>query len=238
MVDLLDQLYLDQADGLPGSTYYRNRVDCKDILGDNRAASSGIYEIKTWKSKSKIKVLCDMETSGGGWTVFHNRFDGSVDFYRNFTDYENGFGDIAGEFWLGFKYMQEMVKAGQSQLLLQVTAKDRSTGHELAGDFSLRSENLYYEDQILFSLGIATRYRCLLGLSGAAFTTMDRDVEINCAEQMRSPWWYRNCGDEICNLHGKYGENGPAGYYHQGIAGYYEPLKASRMMFRRKHGYF
>ena len=31
----------------------------------------------------------------------HNRYDGSVDFARNWTSYENFFGDFNGEFWLG-----------------------------------------------------------------------------------------------------------------------------------------
>jgi hypothetical protein len=33
--------------------------------------------------------------------VFQYRFNGSVDFYRNFSDYERGFGSLDGEFWLG-----------------------------------------------------------------------------------------------------------------------------------------
>jgi hypothetical protein len=31
-----------------------------------------------------------------------------VDFYRNFSEYENGFGDLNGEFWLGMNPLPEL----------------------------------------------------------------------------------------------------------------------------------
>ena len=40
--------------------------------------------------------------------VFQKRVNGSVDFYRSFNEYENGFGSVYGEFWLGI-YMSHLV---------------------------------------------------------------------------------------------------------------------------------
>lgn len=33
--------------------------------------------------------------------VFQHRYNGTVDFYRNFSEYVHGFGDLNTEFWLG-----------------------------------------------------------------------------------------------------------------------------------------
>ena len=44
---------------------------------------------------------CDAYNDGGGWLVVQRRKDGSVSFDRGWIEYEEGFGDLNGEFWYG-----------------------------------------------------------------------------------------------------------------------------------------
>ena len=37
---------------------------------------------------NSLQVFCDMETSGGGWTLIQRRENGNVNFQRNWTDYK------------------------------------------------------------------------------------------------------------------------------------------------------
>ncbi|KAL9986478.1 hypothetical protein ACROYT_G000633 [Oculina patagonica] len=54
---------------------------------------SGVYVIDP-DGLGAFEVFCDQNTTGGGWTVFQKRFDGSVDFYRGWDDYKRGFGNL------------------------------------------------------------------------------------------------------------------------------------------------
>ena len=53
----------------------------------------GVYSVSI-RNGSPIKVYCDMTIDRDGWIVIQKRFDGSVDFNRNWTDYKNGFSDL------------------------------------------------------------------------------------------------------------------------------------------------
>ncbi|UYV65822.1 hypothetical protein LAZ67_3005564 [Cordylochernes scorpioides] len=76
--------------------------DCSETI-PCQSVASGVREIWPLAGESH-KVYCDMETDGGGWTVFQRRgqFNNPQDyFYRNWTDYRRGFGNLEKEFWLG-----------------------------------------------------------------------------------------------------------------------------------------
>ena len=61
---------------------------------------NGIYKIHQNILKI-IQVYCDQTTNGGGWTVLQRRIDGSVDFFRDWEHYKQGFGNLQNEHWLG-----------------------------------------------------------------------------------------------------------------------------------------
>ena len=47
-----------------------------------------------------------------GWTLIERRQDGSVDFYRTWDEYRDGFGDLEGEFWLGNEHIYQITNQG------------------------------------------------------------------------------------------------------------------------------
>ena len=86
--------------------------------------SSGVYTMSNFcgVNCSTTKVYCDTGSGGGGWTVLQRRFDHSVDFFnRDWVEYEDGFGDIYGEFWLGLRSMHCLTSKGKWELRIEYT---------------------------------------------------------------------------------------------------------------------
>ena len=115
-----------------------------------------------------------METDGGGWTVFQRRKDGSVDFYRNWTDYEEGFGDLNGEFWLGLSKMHRLTQDG-TDYTLRVDLEDfeNETRYAKYTTFNIGDSTTNYTITLGGYSGDAGD--SLSGHNGRKFTTKDRD---------------------------------------------------------------
>jgi ficolin len=72
------------------------------------------------------------------------RVDGSVDFYRNWTEYKNGFGKLTGEFWLGLDKIHRLSANGQNVLRVDLESFENETRYANFGTFAVGNENEGY----------------------------------------------------------------------------------------------
>ena len=185
--------------------------DCDDIKNQGYS-KNGVFRINpnpTCTSKSSFKVVCDLESSCGGWTVIQRRFDGSVDFYKGWNDYEDGFGSLTGEYWLGLEKLHRLTRNGDWTLRVELEDFYGNVTYAEYSDFSIGDNSTYYRLSFEEYRGIAGD--SLKYYADAAFSTFDEDRDtknkFNCAQYFQGAWWYgRGCRD---NYYGYANLNGP-----------------------------
>ncbi|KAM4663906.1 ficolin-1-like isoform 1-T1 [Discoglossus pictus] len=176
--------------------------NCKELL-DQGSVLSDWYTIYP-DGDQPLKVLCDMHTDGGGWTVFQRRWDGSVDFFRDWKSYKTGFGSRLNEFWLGNDNLHKITSAGTWELRIDLQDFENTKHFAKYSSFKI--------------LGEAEKYKLLLGdfKEGNAgdsmavhgnikFSTKEQDNDQysgNCADMHNGGWWYSDCLH--ANLNGLY----------------------------------
>ena len=88
-----------------------NCCELKLILSDY--AKNGVYKLRKGKFPGSDNAYCDMTTDGGGWNVIQRNRKGSLmNFNRNWTDYEKGFGDLNTDFWYGLEEINCLTQRG------------------------------------------------------------------------------------------------------------------------------
>ena len=92
------------------------------------------------KKKSILNVACLSCAA----QVFQRRHNGSVDFFRNWTDYKSGFGSIGGEFWLGNDNIHSLTSNGSNVLRIDMEAFDGETRFAQYTGFSVDDESANY----------------------------------------------------------------------------------------------
>ena len=175
---------------------------------------------------------------GDGWIVIQRRMDGSVDFYRNWKDYVEGFGDLEGEFWLGLDKINQLT-AIDRELYVVLTDYDQDMKTAIYSQFRIDDGDKEYQLHVSGFQGNPAG-DSLSYHNGQKFSTKDRDNDIhfgnNCAVQHTGAWWYKNCLHS--NLNGRY-LVGTTTTYSEGVIwktfkGFQYSLKRTEMMIRPK----
>ncbi|XP_072931047.1 fibrinogen C domain-containing protein 1-like isoform X2 [Epargyreus clarus] len=213
----------------------RYPTDCYEIQiqGFN---VSGIYKIKP-DDMEPFYVLCDLNTAGGGWTVFQNRFDGSQDFYKSWPEYKHGFGNLAGEFWLGLEKLNFLTNQKLYELRIEMESQ---LGQEAFAAYSVFTIGPEHEGYRISTLGAfhGSAGDSLSYHAGQKFSTYDFDNDEwkdgSCASEHGGAWWYKEC--DKSNLNGKYSMNTEEqqgqSIYWISFKGPTTPLTKTRMMLR------
>nr|XP_026691421.1 fibrinogen C domain-containing protein 1-B-like [Ciona intestinalis] len=162
-------------------------------------------------SNNSFQVYCDLSGTEleAGWTVIQRRYDGSVDFYRNWNEYVTGFGNKNGEYWLGLENIKILTESFVRLRIEMVTCANQSFYAEY-GLFKVHAASSNYTLEVKSKTGTA-RDSFISWHNGQSFTTYDRDNDLfngteysnqNCAIAYHGAWWYRDC--YISNLNGLY----------------------------------
>ncbi|MCL4163804.1 UNVERIFIED_CONTAM: hypothetical protein GTU68_059073 [Idotea baltica] len=167
-------------------------------MGETESGVQTVYPLCS-NGHSPVSVFCDQITDGGGWTVIQRRADLPLreDFFRGWLDYQIGFGNLTGEFWLGLDNIHALVN--ETHMELRVDLEDFD-GEKRWAKYDL----FHIEDS-------AGKYRLKLGDAGDAlsidsdqqFSTKDADHDsssrLNCAEECKGAWWYKDCSHSNLN---------------------------------------
>ncbi|XP_061438082.1 fibroleukin [Rhineura floridana] len=247
-VNSLDHKCVSSPALQPNSVIQLPQGDCSNYFAAG-ARHDGIYKITPDPQNESFDVYCDMESMGGGWTVFQTRQDGSTNFNRTWNEYKNGFGNLSREFWLGNDKINLLTKSKVMELRIELEDFNGVRKFAKYGQFYVANERLKYR----LSIGSYS------GTAGDAlnkkrhnhdqrfFTTPDIDNDRyilgNCGAYYSSGWWFDACF--AANLNGKYYHKKYQGI-HNGIywdswpgvsdnlIGYRQSFKKVKMMMRPK----
>ena len=172
---------------------------CLGYNNNYNVKSSGVYTIANFCGVkcSNTRVYCDTSSGGGGWTVIQRRKDGTVDFKnRDWVEYEDGFGNLHGEFWIGLRSMHCLTSQGNWELRIDYQLKNGTKSYLHYNKFAIGSAEDQYPLNIsgFDSIGMTDPFA---SLNGMKFSSRDRDNDLwggNCA-LYDGGWWHYSCGN-------------------------------------------
>ena len=144
---------------------------------------------------------CDATTDGGRWLVVQRRQDGTVNFNRNWVEYEDGFGSLTGEFWYGLRPLHCLTNQGKWEMRIDFTLTDGTKSYLSYSAFRVGPASSNYQLTISGYTGLSSidPITGAHSVNGMPFTTKDKDNDKwskNCATSNLGSvggWWYHSC---------------------------------------------
>ncbi|XP_058824048.1 ficolin-2-like [Topomyia yanbarensis] len=188
----------------PGPQGAFNSLKVPETCKETPRNSSGVFLIHPDSGFGEpFLAQCDHEYKSGGWNVIQNRYDGSVNFYRDWCNYKQGFGHLDHEFWLGLDRINRLTTAKKHELHIVMTNRTDTYIVKYA-KFAVASESEFYKLTVGSYSG-PKGADSLTYHNGHKFTAFDRDYDDspgNCAVSAKGAWWYALCYKS--NLNGMY----------------------------------
>ncbi|KAH8282232.1 hypothetical protein KR054_006267, partial [Drosophila jambulina] len=157
---------------------------------------SDVTEIRVPEySENSFEVACDQVRHRGGWTIILRRTDGSEDFFREWKDYEEGFGQVNGEHFVGLAKLHALTSSVRQELLV-IIEDEAGERFEIFDNFRVGGAAINYTLESIGSF-YGTASEALKYHVGMQFSTKDRDndrsTNMNCAVYWKGAWWYDSC---------------------------------------------
>ena len=169
--------------------------------------------------------------------MIQRRIDGFLNFNRNWSECEAGFGNLSAEYWLGLTYIHRLTASASQELKVDLEDFESNTAYALYSSFTVSGAADQYRLQVSGYSGTAGD--AMFYNSGQRFSTYDRDndpVSRNCAVAHKGPWWHNDCS--YANLNAQYyftryiGDWGGVTWYQWKNAIY--SMKKTKMKIRRR----
>uniref|UniRef100_A0A914UTV4 Metalloendopeptidase n=1 Tax=Plectus sambesii TaxID=2011161 RepID=A0A914UTV4_9BILA len=205
-------------------------TDCRELLQNNRSLPSGVYTLSPPGIPS-FNAYCDMETDGGGWTVFQRRINDDISFNdKSWSNYKTGFNNgLDKNLWLGNDIIH-VLSTKDSNVELRIDlwhnrkpGSSNSNGHwwEKYSKFFIESEANSYALHLSSSYaGDATTLSNagIYNSNGLKFSTFNtiNGADPDCFSRWKYGAWWMGEYCAFAGLNGKYNptpeENGISWY--------------------------
>uniref|UniRef100_A0A3Q3S747 Angiopoietin-like 6 n=1 Tax=Mastacembelus armatus TaxID=205130 RepID=A0A3Q3S747_9TELE len=188
--------------------------DCQHVL-ESGETTSGIYLLRLQSANHLLQAWCEQTQAQGGWTVIQRRQDGSVNFFRTWEQYKQGFGNLDGEYWLGLEHLHWLTK--QAHYKLRVTLEDWQGRQVFAeyDSFHLEPESDWYRLRLGLYQGTPSHaiqvcpvphqvqfFKFSFGTEAFSVNNLSCSLAVspgNCAHYQKGGWWYHMCAHSNLN---------------------------------------